>query len=131
MREFDGSGHLKKQGLQGPVLNGADDLSPLLQKSLRLDLAREIQVLRNDLQKQFQNDRWEEFLSTLRVVVKLAENHGQREVCLRAQGLLELLGYRAGGRAGHGGGLQRLFDELLFHLSHFQWSCQSFEGHEE
>lgn len=59
---------------------------------------------------------------TLEVLAKVGESQGQRELCLRAQSLRELMGAR---RCGAGPRVGQLFNDLVFHLSHLQWLAQS------
>jgi hypothetical protein len=89
------------------------------------NLAYEIQHLRNQLIGLQQAARWRELGGALARAAELGELGGQRELCLRAQGLRELMGERLGGSVTPGPRADELFTDLMFHLSHFQWICQA------
>ena len=88
------------------------------------ELQRELSSLRCRLMGQFKDERWSELAGTLDTLARVGEGQGERELCLRAQGLRELMGGRAGGRAEPGARVQELFSELMFRLGHLQWTCQ-------
>ena len=89
------------------------------------DLSGELQSLHKTLVAQFKSGQWAPMASTLERLAKVGEHEGQRELCLRAQSLRDIMGERAGGREKAGKRLQELFSELLFHLSHLQWRNQT------
>ena len=90
------------------------------------DFGRELQALRTDLVTQFRLGYWAELSKTLNTLAKLGESQGRKEISLRAQSLRELMGDRAGGgRTDPGEPVSRIFNDLLFHLSHLQWVSQT------
>lgn len=90
----------------------------------RGDLAIELSRLSKELKRQFAGGQWQSLASTLEVLAKVGEIEGKRELCLRAQSMRELMGKNGGGRQHAGQRMQELFADLMFHLSHLQWSSK-------
>lgn len=88
-------------------------------------LAGELQSLKDELQISFKMGQWNGMAGALSQLAVLGENQGHRELSLRAQSLRELMGDRAGGRQSPGNRMEQLFNDLIFHLSHLQWTSQT------
>jgi len=89
-------------------------------------LAGELQWIRSELVQHFQTQQWSQFSGALADLARMGEGQSYRELCLRAQSLRELIGERGGGRSfAAGARVAELFNELMFHLSHLQWSTQN------
>lgn len=85
-------------------------------------VSRELQHLRSQIERTFQAGRWSELAGALETLAKIGEAEGHRELCLRAQSLRELMGHNAGGREAPGKRVSELYHDLLFHVSHVEWS---------
>ena len=81
---------------------------------------REIQGI---LSEQVKAAQWSGLSSTLRSLSQTAEYAGQKNLCLQAQALSELIGHRGGGRADEPGArVLELMEQLFAGLSHWGWS---------
>jgi hypothetical protein len=91
------------------------------------ELAREIQHLRQGIERQFREGEWAALTGGLRTVAALAEAQGSMALCLRAQALRELLGLESAGGRGREPGprLAQLFHDLLAQLAHLEWVIYS------
>lgn len=85
------------------------------QASLGIELAR----LRQILQTQFELANWIRVAKVLDLLMKLGQEQGQRDLCLRAQSLRQALGER---RLEHA---QDIYRQLLARLNHLEWRYQS------
>ncbi len=88
------------------------------------DISRELQALRNELVAQYRFQNWSQLAHVLGALAQVGEQQGQKDLCLRAQLLRSVLA-----EGGTGTALDPraapLFDELMFHLSHVQWSSET------
>ncbi len=107
------------QSLQQDVAENKSQ-APIISVQPRLP-GRYIQELRAALATAFRVHNWPSALSTLDLLATLGEHQGHRELCLRAQGLREVLGHRGESRSEPGESILRHYSELEFHLSHLQW----------
>lgn len=83
---------------------------------------REIQGV---LAQQMRSAEWTGLSGTLSSLSQTAEYAGQKNLCLQAQALSELLGNRGGGRAQEPGSrVLELMEQLLSGLSHWSWSLE-------
>ncbi len=92
-------------------------------------LPGEIRALRQELQSNFRQGRWDRLGGALDQVAAIARTRGDSGLGIRAQGLRELVGANGGGRDSAGPRLEALFRELMDELDHLQWSARSRHWH--
>jgi len=91
----------------------------------------DVHQLKADLVEEFEGACWPDLGATLEGISRLSQALGQRELCLRSQSLLEMVQELESGK------LQPVFDraaellqELVFHLSHLEWSLDGEGGYQ-
>jgi hypothetical protein len=80
----------------------------------------EARALKEELIQAFRQGDWGRLRSSLLRTIALANALGLREMALRSEGLSDLLGWQAGGRAQAGPRLEALFQSLLDELPSLQ-----------
>ncbi|MFN7684911.1 MAG: hypothetical protein ACK5QT_05815 [Oligoflexia bacterium] len=90
---------------------------------------RQVRQIHGDLSRLFQQGQWGALAGSLETLSKVAEGAGHQNLCLKAQSLGELIGYRGGGRADLAGErLSQLMQELLAQVSHWCWTLDERAG---
>ena len=84
-------------------------------------LAREFAGYREELSRLMRCRDWEQLVSHLSELNGMAQEAGYREICLKSQAVMDLLGSRGGGRDLPGERVLGLMDGLLGVLAHSEW----------
>ncbi len=84
-------------------------------------LVREFAEVRQELPQLLRLQDYGRMVDVLNGLNLLAETAGYREICLKSQSVLDLIGRRGGGRDFPGERLLELMDLLLGVLAHIEW----------
>ncbi|MBU6376418.1 MAG: hypothetical protein KGQ59_10515 [Bdellovibrionales bacterium] len=84
-------------------------------------LAREFAVYRDEIAQLMRCKDWERLVSSLSQLNTVAEGAGYRDICLKSQAVMDLLGRRGAGRDLPGDRVLGLMDGLLGDLAHSEW----------
>ncbi|MEN9723367.1 MAG: hypothetical protein RJB38_1353 [Pseudomonadota bacterium] len=87
-------------------------------------LAREFLEYREQIPRLLRAAQWERLAESLLRLNRMAERAGYRELCLRAQALIDILGRRGAGRDFAGIQVQGLVQGLVDLLAHSEWREQ-------
>jgi hypothetical protein len=102
--ERDVSGLKRDEGCSVPVL-----------------LVREFAAFREEIPRLMRRMDWEKLVASLGRLNQMSESAGYREICLRSQAVIELMGRRGAGRDEPGERVISLIDSLLGVLAHCEW----------
>jgi hypothetical protein len=84
-------------------------------------LVREFAAFREELPRLMRRTDWEKLVASLGRLNQMAESAGYREICLKSQSLIELMGRRGAGRDAPGERVISLIESLLAVLAHCEW----------
>ncbi len=84
-------------------------------------LVREFAAFREELPRLMRRTDWERFVASLSRLNQMAESAGYREICLKSQSVIELMGRRGAGRDEPGERVVTLIESLLAVLAHCEW----------
>ena len=84
-------------------------------------LSREFAEFREEIGRLLRRADWSGLVEDLARLNRMAEGAGYREICLRSQSVIDLLGRCGAGRETPGGRVLELLDLLLAVLAHSEW----------
>ena len=77
------------------------------------------------IKSQFKASDWSALASTLESFSRLAQFEGKKELSMRSQGLMEILGHRGGGRLDEAGPrVAELMEGLMSELARWNWELE-------